>query len=180
MRFLFACFGFLALLGVNAVAGNFAVVDMKQIEDGAHVMKHLKEKILHAGSQLEKSVSSETERMEKKVADLQRISSTLSAEAAEKKRSELQKEFVSVQGSLQEREKEIGEAKMKSLELVNDKVSQIATDIAKKNGYNSVLTAAFLVYYDSSLDITKDVLSVLNKEMKTVTFSLPNQKNAKK
>lgn len=178
LKFLvFISFGFaLTAQIVRAESLNFAVIDIKKIEEDALVAKDLQKKIDEATQNLEKTILSEKERMEKKVADIQKIASTLSMEAQEKKRVELQKEVMEIETSLQQRDREIQEARIKALETINDKVKQISIKISKDKGYNAVLTSAFLVYYPASIDITKEVIESLNKEMKIVNFTIKNKK----
>ncbi len=46
----------------------------------------------------------------------------------------------------------------------------IAAKIAKEKGYNAVITTSALVYADSSLDISAEVLERLNKQLPKVTL----------
>lgn len=168
------------LIAYNFAFAKFAIVDIKQIEDEAVVTKNLKNQIAKAGEVLEKEVTDARAEMEKKVADLQKAASTLSSEAVEKRKGDLQKEFMAIEGSLQEHDAAIQEARTKALETINQKVKDIAKKIAEKRDYEAVFASTFIIYYPSALDITKDVINELNSEMKTVAFEVKAKKSSKK
>lgn len=170
----------LGFLMFNSVFAKIAVVDIKQIEEDAIVTKNLKSQIMKAAEELEKEVTTARADMEKKVSDLQKAASTLSAEAVEKRRNELQKEFLAVEGKLQEHDASIQEARMKALETINQKVKDIAKKLAEKREYEAVFASTFMIYYPSAIDITKDVINELNSEMKTVPFEVKQKKSTKK
>jgi outer membrane protein len=166
------------LLFTSSAFAKFAVVDIKKIEDEAIVAKSLKEQLSKAGESLEVDINTAREKIEKKVADLQKIAPTLSPDATEKRKAELQKEFISIESELQTKENQIQEARMKALEEINDKIKSISEKIAKEKSFEMVFASNVLIYYSQESDITKDVISALNKEMKSVDIKLglPNKK----
>jgi outer membrane protein len=173
----FKAFLVFILLSTSAFA-KFAVVDIKKIEDKALVAKSLKEQLTKASEELESDVNSAREKMEQKVTELQKIVSTLSPDAVEKKKAELQKEFISVESSLQQRDSELQEARMKALEEINDKIKQIAEKIAKEKKLEMVFASNVLIYHSPENDITNDVISILDKEMTSIKF-LPQSSKSK-
>ena len=157
----------------SSVYAKFAVIDMKRIEEESLVAKDLKEKMMKASKELENTVQTSKEKIEKKVADLQKIASTLSPENVEKKRNELQKEFMSIEASIQQKDAELQEKRIAALEEINSKIKEVSAKIAKQKSIEIIFTNTLVVYYDekTEVDITKDVISMLNKELKKSSFN---------
>jgi Skp family chaperone for outer membrane proteins len=173
-------FLFIFSLFFGSVFAKFAVVNIKKIEDESTVAKFLKEELQKASKSLDEDISIAREKMEKKVAELQKIAPTLSPDAVEKRKSDLQKEFVGIESELQEKESAMQEARMLALEEMNAKIKQIAEKIAKEKSFEAVFPDNVMIYYSLENDITKDIIQILNKEMKTVNFNVKKSTNKKK
>lgn len=161
-----------AFLFCSSVYAKFAVINMQQIQDEAIVAKDLKLKIEKASKSLQEDFEKSKAEMEKKVADFQKIVSTLSADNVKTKQIELQKEFASAEGRIQKRDRDLQEKKLLALEEINSKIKDIAKTIAKKQDIDLVFADTLIIYYNQSSDIniTKSVIKALNKEMKKSSF----------
>jgi Skp family chaperone for outer membrane proteins len=164
---------FIFLFASPALAfGKLAFIDIKRIESEAIVTKNLKKSFEDAGAKLDKEVEKERAQFEKKVEQFKKAAATLTNEANDKKQLELQAEAKKIELKLQSKATSIEEAKRNALDKINEKIKVIAEKISAKEGYEAVLTSTFVIYYPTSADITKSVISNLDKEMKTVPFSV--------
>ena len=163
----------LLIFFINSAYAKIAVIDMRKIEDESLVAKDLKEKIIKASKELENTVQVAKNKIDMKVADLQKIAPTISPESVEKKRNEIQKEFLSIESSIQQRDAELQEKRISALEEINDKIKLVSAKIAKQKNIDLVLVNTLIVYYNDSgdIDITKDVITELNKEIKKSSFN---------
>lgn len=162
----------LFLFAFSSVFANFGVVDMKQIEEKSIVTKKLKDDVGKISATLEKDAEEVKKYIEAKVKKLEASASTLSREKIEKEKSDLEKEVMELQTIFREREIALEDAKMKALDEINEQIKSIAKDIADKKNFSAVLPSNLMIYYNSSAEITTDVLNELNSKMKSVKFDV--------
>lgn len=172
MRILFGSIVSSLIITFASAFANFAVVDMKQIEDKSVVTQKLKEDVTKLSAKLEKDAEEVKKYIEDKVKKLEASASTLSREKIEKERNDLEKEIVELQTIFREREVMIEDAKINALEEINNKIKDIAKDIGEKKSFTIVLPSNLTVYFTPSADITNEVLNELNSKMKSVKFEV--------
>lgn len=95
-------------------------------------------------------------------------------EELEKKFRELREEEMRARKTLDQRQKDLAEQKMKVHHSIVEKLQKIVGDYAKKEGYTLVLDKSGLgvnaistvVYSEANIDITEQILKILQKEKK--------------
>ena len=83
----------------------------------------------------------------------------------------LQKEILEFQESVKKKEIELQDKMLSGLSKINDEIKKIISNMLKEDKYKkygTVINSATLLYFESSNDISSDVLLRLNKTFKEV------------
>jgi len=62
----------------------------------------------------------------------------------------------------------------KSMKEINDKTTKIVQKLSKKYGFKIVKPSSQLYYASPDIDITKEVISILNEELPEIDFKVMN------
>lgn len=97
----------------------------------------------------------------------------LSDEERKKKEEQalaIQKEMrdldLKIRKTLETRQKELSEEELKIQKKIVSELREIISEYAKKKGYGIVYNSAMLMYSDEKLDVTKDILDIIEKNTK--------------
>lgn len=164
MRFLLATL----LFSFFANATKIAVVNYSYLEVNAKVTQSISKQIQERQEMLQEEVKKIQADVQNKVKNLEKSASVLTAKALDQKKIALQSELMKTDESLKARAKKLEEIKNKTLLDLNDKIKEIVARIAKDKECDIVLPESSAVYYNAEFDITADVLSELNKKVKTI------------
>jgi outer membrane protein len=96
----------------------------------------------------------------------------LSPEAFDKERKDFQKDVAGVQREVQKKRIQLDQAYAKALAKVQEKISEIVRDMAKKHQFAITFPASQTLFYAEQLDITKEVLERLNSDLPKVTLKI--------
>ena len=151
-----------------ANAGKIAIVNYAKIESDSSVTKNITEQIQKKQDELQKEVQEIQADVQAKVEDLEKSASVLTAKALEQKKSNLQKELLQTDEQLKAKAQKLENVKNKTLLDLNEQIKTIVAEIAKKQGYDFILSENSAVYFDDKYDITDDVLKTLNKRVPSV------------
>ncbi|QXK91627.1 OmpH family outer membrane protein [Neoehrlichia mikurensis] len=145
-------------------------VNRDKIMTEALVMKDIRSQIDARRSDLQKEFSNREESLHKDEDELAKQKSILSSEAFNAKVSEFKKKVDDLQKDITNKRSELENMYISSIEQVHDKIKQISEDIAKTSNTNIVLFLMDnqVLFYDSNIDISNQVLSKLNKELSRV------------
>lgn len=94
--------------------------------------------------------------------------SSLSKEAFEQKVKDFNNKAAKAQQEVQEKKARLDKAVSEAVEEIRSNVFDIAKQIASDKKLNVVMTADQIMYADSSLDVTDDVLKRLNDKLPSV------------
>ncbi len=161
--FLVAVFSFI-VLNANA-SEKFAVVNYVELENKTLVSQDIAKQIQDRQTKLQAELKVVQDDVQKKVADLEKSSSVLTAKALEAKKTALQKELVQIDNNLKNKAQKLENIKNESLLKLNNKIKDIVEVIAKKHGYEIVLSENAALYYDKKHDITTEVIKELDSKM---------------
>lgn len=161
--FLVAVLSFIAL---NANASEkFAVVNYVELENKTLVSQDIAKQIQDRQTKLQAELKVVQDDVQKKVSDLEKSSAVLTAKALDAKKTALQKELVQIDNNLKNKAQKLENIKNESLLKLNNKIKDIVEVIAKKHGYEIVLSENAALYYDKKHDITADVIKELDSKM---------------
>ena len=160
-----------AFFSFAANANKIAIVNFSTIEGESKVTQNITKQIQERQEMLQKEVKNVQDNVQKKVDDLEKSSSVLTAKALEQKKANLQKELVQIDENLKAKAQRLENIKNDTLLDLNNKIKKIVEEVAKKNGYDIALAESAAIFYDGKYDITQDVLKELNKQIPSVKIN---------
>jgi Skp family chaperone for outer membrane proteins len=152
---------------------QFVFIDQGEIETGASAFKGL----LSERDKMAVSLQAEINRMEKDLRsaddELNKQRSVLSPDAFTQRRRDLDKRFSDAQTTVNNKKRDIDQAIGDAYNKVMKQVFDITAEIVRENDYKVVLERKVVVVAESSLDISGEVVSRLNKKMPSVAVAVP-------
>lgn len=160
-----------ALYSVSTIAAQIAVVSYTKLENESKVSRDITSQIKDRQAKLQEEVQGIQATVQKKVEDLEKSSSILTAKALDQKKEALQKELMKMDEDLKKKAQKLEEVKNETLAKVNDTIKQIVMNIAKEQKYDMVLSDVGIVYVEANLDITDAVLKDLDKKLPKIRIN---------
>ncbi|HEU5046685.1 MAG TPA: OmpH family outer membrane protein [Rickettsiales bacterium] len=164
----------------TSYADNIAYVNVQDIMNKSSAGKSIKEQLEAKQKTFRSEVGKKEESLQKMGQELSKEQSVLSASAFDKKVKAFHAKETEAQKDAQEKGFVLENAKQTSLTELQKAVFDIVSKISKDKGYSAVLPNTALLYADSKLDITNEVLDQLDKNLPKVTvkFKSPSSLNA--
>jgi Skp family chaperone for outer membrane proteins len=159
----------------QASAETIAVINFQQILHDSSAGKSVKEQLDAKQKTYQAEMSKKENELNKESENLAQQRAVLSPDAFEKKAKEFRAKTNDAQKEVQIKHNELDYALNSSLGEIQKTVLEIVANMAKQHGYSLVLPSSQLLYADSKLDITNEVLSQLNAKLPkvNVSFTLP-------
>jgi outer membrane protein len=148
-------------------------IDQAEIEQGAAAFKGLlaqRDKMLGT---LQVEVGQKEKALRAADDELNKQRNVLAPDAYSQKRRELDNRYQQDQQLIQNHRRDIDQSIGDAYNKVMKQVFEIVADMVKENDYKVVLERKVLVMAQSSLDISGEVISRLNKRMPSVTAAVP-------
>ena len=155
------------------IAMPFAVLDVQKILREAKAVKSIREQIASFGVKIEEGIEKEREKLRKSNQELARQRTILAPEVFAEKRREFEQRVVEVQRMVQKRQRDLDKTRSNALEKVNKTYIGIVKNIAAERKLFMILRKIQTAYVNPSMDITEEVLAILNKKQPTVTVDKP-------
>jgi len=152
-----------------------AVIDVQVILIDAKAVKNIRDQITKFGTQFEEEIEKERNGIRTANQELARQRTILSPEAFAEKRRKFEQRVVEVQRLVQQRQRELDISRNEAMIVVNKAYTGIVSKIANERNLAVILRKNQTAYAVTSLDITKEVLSRLDKKMPTVKVSKPGK-----
>ncbi|MGO1117492.1 OmpH family outer membrane protein [Rhodovibrionaceae bacterium A322] len=146
------------------------VIDMQAALRGSTAAQGIQKELDTKSKAIQSELKSQEEGLRKSEQELLRQQTILSSEAFGKKKKELEEKIVSFQQGVVTRRKDLERRFAKGMSQVERKLIQLVDKVAVDKGANLVLPKSAVVLVHNSLDVTKDVLELLNKEMPKVAL----------
>ena len=143
-------------------------IDLNFIINESNVGKKIKEKILSEGEKLKSAHKKLEKKLENKRDEVLSKKNILNKEDFEK---EVNKHQKNVDNYHAKKKQDLNELGKKNLEMSKNfmvKVDEIIMNYAKENSIDLLLKRESLIVSNSALDITKDILSEVNKTIKKI------------
>ena len=143
-------------------------IDLKYIVNESNIGKKIKEKILLEGEKLKKEHKILEKKLESKKNEILSKKNVLNEKDFEK---EVEKHQKNVENYHTKQKQDLDKLGKKNLEMSKNfmvKVDKIIMNYAKENSIDLLLKRESLIVSNSSLDITKDILSEVNKKIKKI------------
>lgn len=160
----------LVLAPVSALAQDIVTINIQSILSDSAAAKSAKAQIDTKRNQYQGELKKIEDKLRKEDQSLAEQRSLLSPEALEQKKREFAQEVTKAQKEVQEKRERLGEAYNDAVGDIQESVMKIVADMAKERGFKVVIPTNNLVYATPELDITKDVLAQLNKDLPKVSI----------
>ncbi len=152
-----------------------AVIDVQMILVDAKAVKNIREQITKFGTQFEQEIEKERNEIRTANQELARQRTILSPEAFAEKRRKFEQRVVKVQRLVQQRQRELDKSRNEAMIVLNKAYTEIVWKVANELNLAVILRKNQTAYAVPSLDITKKVLTRLDKKLPTVKVSKPGK-----
>lgn len=160
----------LVLAPLSAMAQEIVTINIQSILSDSAAAKSAKTQIDAKRNQYQAELKKIEDKLRKEDQSLAEQRSLLSPEALEQKKREFAVEVTKAQKEVQEKRERLGEAYNDAVGDIQEAVMKIVANMAKERGFKVVIPTNNLVYATTDLDITKEVLAQLNKDLPKVSI----------
>lgn len=177
MKKIILCLGFLAMVFVNSArATEIATLNLDEVIKNSTAMTKVTKSLETKKSDVEKRLKAEEKKLNDERMSLENQIKTLSQDVAQEKVMAFQQKVMKFQQDVRESENDLQKSYMDAVIQITEKVKSIVAEMKNekdsKYKYDVVLPAASVVHSDKSIDISPEVLSRLNKQLKEVKTSV--------
>lgn len=141
------------------------VVDIDKIIQESTAIASIQKRVEKQKSEYESEINKRQDELkseQKKIEDKRDI---LSKEAFEKEAKNFEKKADALKTYTDKKQNSLKKAWVDGMGKINDKVKSIVAEIAKEKGIKIVAQSSQILYFEPELDITAEVLKILNKKM---------------
>lgn len=158
-----------------AQQGGLLIVDVNQVVRDSVAVKAAQPQIQARAKQLEDRRNGYQAQFSKEANDLQdqARSGVATEDVLRPKQQDLQKRAAAAEDELKRQATELQRIDRYVLEQIVDEVDKISAEIQKTRGAVAVLRAEATISHTESMDITKQVLQMLNQRKPTVSLTPP-------
>lgn len=151
------------------------VLDVQAVLRNASAVKNIRDQITKYGTEFEKEIEKERGELRKANQELARQRTILAPEAFAEKRREFEQRVVEVQRLVQQRQRELDASRNVAMGTVNEAYIEIVSNLAAERNLAMIMRKSQTVFSVGTLDITKDILDLLNKKLPTVKVDQPGK-----
>lgn len=161
----------------GAESNLIATVNIQHIMQESAAAKSANEQLTNKQKAFQTEITKRDEQLQKEDQELKKQRGVLSKEAFEDKSRAFRNKVTEVQKEVQSKKALLDNAYARAVGEIQKTVSQIIADMAKEKGFVVALPTSQILYTDSKLDISKDVLEQLNKKLPKldVKFEAPKK-----
>ncbi len=159
----------LLISGVFARAGEIkiAVIDVNRVLNECEEGKDAKNKMKARYEELQDKLEKEQGELKKMKEEIDKNKIVLGEEKIKEKEKEFQKRMAEFRKLVAESEKEMRDRESAYTKVILEKIKRVVKDYVKEKNLNMVLdVSGGIVYADDELNITDDIIEILNKEYK--------------
>ena len=166
----FVCYVSLNVKKSNADDLKIAIVDIQQIQEDAVVANDLKTKMQKKEQQLKKELLDRKDKIEQNYKSLEKERAVLSRSELEKKAKQFELEVQKLQFDENKYGQIFELSKIGALQVMQTELQKVVDTFVDK--YDMIVPANITLYYNKKKfpDLTSDVLSKLNKNIKTIDY----------
>ncbi|MGV3278206.1 OmpH family outer membrane protein [Rickettsiales bacterium LUAb2] len=158
---------------VVASSGNYAVINVMEIMNQSTAVNDIKKQVDIYKASLQKQAEVEQNKLKQNEQDLIKKQGDMAPKDFEKAKADFQNTVQNTQKSFYDKSASLDKVSSDALNVVQQKVGAILAKIAKDNKYDVVYQSNALAYYPNNKDVTKQVVSELNKSLTKVQVKKP-------
>ena len=151
---------------------KLSMIDANKIGEESIAFKTAMEKIKSKAEESDKDAMKMQKEFTKKYETLGKQKNVLSADEYNKKSDALNKEVEKEEKVLYAQRANLDKAYREANEALSKKTKAIIEKIAKEKGITIVFDKSTAIYSEASIDITKEVVSEVNKQLKSIDINL--------
>ena len=151
------------------------ILDVQAILRNASAVKSIRDQITKYGNQFEKEIEKDRADLRKANQELARQRTVLAPEAFAEKRRKFEQRVVDVQRLVQRRQRELDKSRKEAMSAVNKAYIRIVTALADEQNLALILRKNQMAYSAPTLDVTKEILALLDKKLPTVKVAKPGK-----
>lgn len=145
-----------------------AVVNIQQVMKDSTAAKSVREQLEAKQKSFQAEITKKEESLQKEDQELAKQQKVLSKEAFADKAKAFRAKATEVQKEVQSKKALLDSAFEKSLSDIQKAVNEVIAEMAKEKGFKLAVPTSQILYSDSDMDISAEVLSRLNKKLPKV------------
>ncbi len=161
-------------------ASNIAVVNIQGVVKESTAAKSINEQMESKQKTYQADFSKREETLHKEEQELKKQKSVLAQQAFAEKAKAFESKVTELQKDVQNKKAMLDSAYARALSEIQKNVTDIITDMSKEKGFVVAIPTSQLLYAESSLDITADVLKKLNERLPKVEVKFTAPASEKK
>lgn len=165
---LFATLGFTVAGAQTLPESRIAIVDYPLIQKNSTAMVNIQSQIEKRRLLYQEEISQQEKELRANDQELLRQRSVLATEAFALKRREFEAKVAQVQRRVQERKRELDQAFEYGTKQVQLVINDIIAELSKQRNFNLVLSRQQIVFAENSLNISEDIIQILNERLPRV------------
>lgn len=145
-----------------------AVIDYQRIFKDAKAARAITDQVESRRRIYQEEIAKEEQRLHEADKELARQRTVLTPEAYAERRRDFENQVVEVQRMVQERRRQLDQAKAVALNEVRSAMIEIVGELSDVRGFNLVLPTSGVLLFSPQIDLTNDVLSRLDAKLPNV------------
>ncbi len=168
ISFLITALGFSEARAQTMPEVRIAIVDYQLIQKNSTAMVDIQSQIEKRRLVYQDEISGQEQELRTIDQELVRQRSVLSEEAFALKRREFEAQVAQVQRQVQDRKRELDRAFEYGTNQVQLLINDIIAELSQQKGFNLVLSRQQIVFAENNLNISDDIIQVLNERLPLV------------
>lgn len=146
----------------------YGVLDMNKVLQTADAAKGLFADLEAKRKEFQTNIAKEETALRATEQEIIKSKEKLSKEDFEKKRKEFEAKVTAAQKNVQDKKQSLDKAFADAMGKLRMEILKAAADVAKAKNYNAVFNQEAMVLADQKMDITKEVIEGVNKNVKKI------------
>lgn len=152
----------------NSSKFKVAIVDVQAVLENSLAVQNIKESIDLISQNIQKNITEKEAELKKVEENLIKKRGTLNEEAFGKEVSEFNQKVSHAQKDMQNKKNRLDQAHSVAVGKVYEEITNIINALATANNFELVLPSSQLLFAKNDLNITPEVIKLLNHKLKTV------------
>lgn len=151
---------------------QLAIVDVQKVLSEASASKQARQAIEDRRLGYERDLDAQKQQLKTGQAQLEKQRAVLAPEALEQRRRELEQRYNDVRRQTEERRALLQEATKAAMSQLRQEMGTAIAEVMKAKGVELTLPRSAVLIFDNRLDITAEVVQLLNKRLPKVELNL--------
>ncbi len=165
MRILVLALSFLTVAFSAQAETKIAVVDTQAVIAQTNAAERAREILKIETEEAQKNIDKLEKELKKKQDDLMNKKSVLSEDKFKEEEDKLKKAVRDYRMEVRASQEGLDRRNLELRKPIVDAVREVIIDIAKKEGYTAILPTKLVVFHETEIDLTEEVLKRTNKKL---------------